>query len=288
MTASIINGKIIAESIKNAIAGEIKEKQKNGLSIPGLAVILVGNDPASEVYVHNKRLACQEVGISSYAFDLPSNATQETLLSLIDQLNTRVDIAGILVQLPLPQHIDSAIVIEHIRVEKDVDGFHPYNLGRLAQQRPLLHPCTPLGIINMLKYVDIQMKGMNAVIVGESNIVGRPMALELLNAGATVTICHKNTRQLGEHVSQAELLIVAIGKRDVIKSEWIKEGAVVVDVGIHRLSDGSLAGDIDFTTAKERASWITPVPGGVGPMTVATLLQNTLNAGKLLSNVRSG
>jgi methylenetetrahydrofolate dehydrogenase (NADP+)/methenyltetrahydrofolate cyclohydrolase len=283
MTASIINGKIIADSIKKTIAKEIEEIRKKGLPIPGLAVILVGNDSASEIYVHNKRLACQEVGLASYAFDLPSNTTQETLLSLIEQLNTRSDIAGILVQLPLPKQIDSATIIERIRVEKDVDGFHPYNLGRLAQQCPLLHPCTPLGIITMLKHINISMKGMNAVVVGASNIVGRPMALELLNAGATVTICHKYTRQLSEHVSNAELLIVAIGKRDIIKSEWIKEGAVVIDVGMHRLSDGSLAGDIDFATAKERASWITPVPGGVGPMTVATLLQNTLIAGKLIS-----
>lgn len=283
MTASIINGKLIASSIKNSIATEIKERRKNSLPTPGLAVILVGNDPASEVYVHNKRLACEEVGIASYAFDLPNDTTQKELLNLIEQLNHRPDVAGILVQLPLPKHIDSATIIEHIRIEKDVDGFHPYNLGRLAEQRPLLHPCTPLGIITLLKHINFELKGINAVMVGESNIVGRPMALELINAGATVSICHKYTKNLSNHVSEAELLIVAIGKRGVIKSEWIKEGAVVIDVGIHRLNDGSLAGDIDFATAKERASWITPVPGGVGPMTVATLLQNTLLAGKLLA-----
>jgi len=278
MTASILNGKEKALQIKTELKAKINQRLQKGLMTPGLAVVLVGQDPASQIYVRNKRHACESVGIHSQAYDLAMDVSQTELLQLIDQLNHDPKIHGILVQLPLPEHIDANDIVEHIRADKDVDGFHPYNLGRLAQRRPLLRPCTPKGVMTLLEQLDLKFHGLEALVVGASNIVGRPMALELLYAGATVTVCHRFSKNLKKHVKEAELLVVGIGKKSVIESEWIKPGAIVIDIGMNRLDDGRLVGDIDFETAKERAAWITPVPGGVGPMTVATLLQNTLEA----------
>lgn len=282
MTAQIIDGKAIATHIRNVLKLNIEQRLNEGLRAPGLAVVQVGKDPASEVYVRNKRQACAQTGILSFAYDLPEETSQTQLLNLIDELNSDSHVDGILVQLPLPPQINPHAVIDHIHPDKDVDGFHPYNLGRLAQRRPLLRPCTPYGIMMLLEHIGIAIKGMDAVVVGASNIVGRPMSLELLMAGCTVTICHSATRNLSAKVASADLLVVAIGKLEVVASEWIKPGAIVIDVGMHRKPNGSLAGDIDFTTAKERAAWITPVPGGVGPMTIATLLQNTVFAANKL------
>ena len=248
----------------------------HGQRAPGLAVIQVGDDPASKVYVGNKRRACERTGIVSLAYDLPATTGMVDLLALIDRLNADATIDGILVQLPLPQGLDSAAVIERIAPHKDVDGFHPYNVGRLAQRLPGLRPCTPFGVMRLLAAYAIEPRGMEAVIVGASNIVGRPMALELLLAGATVTVTHRFTRDLAAHVARADLLVVAAGKPGLVKGEWVKPGAVVMDVGINRLADGSLAGDVVFESAVESAGWITPVPGGVGPMTVAMLMWNTL------------
>ncbi len=278
MTAQILDGKALAANIRAKIKTKIADRLQQGLRAPGLAVILIGNDPASAVYVKHKRQACQEVGIVSFAYDLPDTTTQEELLQLIDKLNADPTIDGILVQLPLPFNIDKSIILEHIAPHKDIDGFHPYNLGRLAQRKPLLRPCTPHGIMTLLHHYKLHIKGMDAVVVGASNIVGRPLALELLIAGATVTVCHRFTRDLAAHVKNADLLIVAIGKPGIVQSEWIKPGAIVVDVGMNRLQDGHLVGDIEFASASKKASWITPVPGGVGPMTVATLMENTLAA----------
>jgi len=282
MTAQIIDGKKTASDIKEQLKLRVEQRFKDGLRIPGLAVIKVGNDPASEVYVRNKRESCKKVGIHSIAHDLSVATTQEELLSLIDELNTDPAIDGILVQLPVPEHIDSNTIIERIHPDKDVDGFHPYNIGRLALRIPVLRPCTPRGIMTLLSQTVERaaqdIKGLNVCIVGASNIVGRPMGLELLLAGCTVTTCHRFTINLAEHVSNADVLIVAVGKPGIVKSEWIKKGAIVIDVGINRLDNGQLVGDIEFDTAKERAAYITPVPGGVGPMTVATLLQNTVDA----------
>lgn len=278
MTAKILDGKNIAATLRQDVANAIKQRQAKGLRAPGLAVVLIGQDPASEIYVRSKRRACEEVGIVSSAYDLPANTTQEELLSLIDKLNADPTIDGILIQLPLPKTINEHAILEHIHPDKDVDGFHPYNLGRLAQRRPLLRPCTPYGIIKLLEHTGEDLTGKYAVVVGASNIVGRPMALELLLKKCTVTICHRFTKNLNQIIPSADLLIVAVGKTDLINSDWIKPGAIVVDVGMNRLSDGSVVGDVDFATAKEKASWITPVPGGVGPMTVATLLANTLFA----------
>lgn len=280
MTAQLIDGKKIATEIKNEIAITIKNRIKNNLRSPGLAVILVGSDPASQIYVRNKRQACEQTGIKSFSYDLPASTTQEELLFLITELNRNPEIDGILVQLPLPAHIDANMIVESISIYKDVDGFHPYSLGRLAERRPLLRPCTPFGVITLLNRYNITLQSKNAVVIGASNHVGRPMALELLLAAATVSVCHRFTPQkdLEHYVKNAEILVVAIGKRGVVKSEWIKPGAIVIDIGIHRLADGNLCGDVDFETAKERAAWITPVPGGVGQMTVVTLLQNTLFA----------
>ena len=280
MSASILDGKTAAAQLKKHIATEVYERVKNGLRIPALAVIQVGEDPASQVYVRNKRRACEAVGIKSLSYDLPETVTEVELLALIDTLNADSIVDGILVQLPLPKTIDTNNILDRIDPEKDVDGFHPYNLGCLAQQRPTLRPCTPHGIITLLQTANIEIKGLHAVIVGASNIVGRPLIFELLLAKATVTVCHSMTQSLETHVFQADLLITAIGKPRVIQSNWIKPGAIVVDVGINRLPNGKIVGDIEFNTAKERAAWITPVPGGVGPMTVATLLENTLSAAK--------
>lgn len=276
MTAQIIDGKAIAENLLNSIKARINERLLANKRAPGLAVILVGADPASSIYVRNKRLACEKVGIRSVAYDLPTSTTEIELLTLIEQLNHDDTIDGILVQSPLPPHIKDDQIIECISPNKDVDGFHPYNIGRLAVRQPTLRSCTPFGVIKMLQSVNIDLMGLNAVVVGVSNHVGRPMGLELLLAGCTVTSCHRHTKDLGNAVASADLIVAAAGKPGLIKGEWIKQGAIVVDIGINRLADGRLCGDVDFNTAKERAGWITPVPGGVGPMTVATLMENTL------------
>ncbi|MFA5677899.1 MAG: bifunctional methylenetetrahydrofolate dehydrogenase/methenyltetrahydrofolate cyclohydrolase FolD [Pseudomonas sp.] len=278
MKAQLIDGKKIAANLRHEIADKVNQRKQQGLRIPGLAVILVGHDPASEVYVAHKRKDCEEVGFISLSHDLPADTNQQDLLGLIDQLNDDPTVDGILVQLPLPAHLDSSQLLERIRPDKDVDGFHPYNIGRLAQRVPLLRPCTPLGIIRLLKSTGVNLYGMNATIVGASNIVGRPMALELLLAGCTTTVAHRFTHDLEEHVRRSDLVVVAVGKPGLVKGEWIKPGAIVIDVGINRMEDGRLRGDVDFDVAAERASWITPVPGGVGPMTRACLLENTLTA----------
>ena len=278
MSAQIIDGKGIANDIKDQLKQRVEKRQAQGLRVPGLAVIKIGSDPASEVYVRNKRNACQQVGIISIAHDLPVETTQEALLSLIDDLNMDESIDGILVQLPVPEHINPETIIERIHPDKDVDGFHPYNIGRLALRVPVLRPCTPRGIMTLLESTGETIKGKDVCIVGASNIVGRPMGLELLLAGCTVTTCHRFTKNLAAHIGRADILIVAVGKPGLVKSEWIKENAIIIDVGINRLDNGQLVGDIDFDTAKDRAGHITPVPGGVGPMTVATLLQNTVDA----------
>jgi methylenetetrahydrofolate dehydrogenase (NADP+)/methenyltetrahydrofolate cyclohydrolase len=281
MTARIIDGKQVARRIRASIRERIEKRIGSGRPVPGLAVVLLGSDPASQVYVRNKHRACTEVGIHSISIDLPEATTETELLAEIDRLNRDERIHGILVQLPLPERIDPSVVIERIDPAKDVDGFHPYNIGRLAQRIPRLRPCTPLGIMNLFRHYDISVTGQHAVIVGASNIVGRPMSLEFLLAGATTTVCHRFTRGLQSHVERADILVVAVGKPGLVRGEWIKPGAVVIDVGITRQPDGGLAGDVEFDAASERASWITPVPGGVGPMTVAMLLANTLQAAEL-------
>ena len=277
MTAQIISGTQLASQIKSNVAQQISQYVAQGKRAPGLAVILVGADPASPVYVGSKRKSCAEIGIVSKSYDLPETTTEQALLELIETLNQDAEVDGILVQLPLPKHIDSTKVIEQISPEKDVDGFHPYNVGRLCQRIPTLRACTPYGVMKLLETTGISFYGKHAVIVGASNIVGRPMALELLLAGCTVTVTHRFTEDLASHIRQADILVVAVGKPKFIKGEWIKEGAVVVDVGINRL-EGKLVGDVEFEVAAQRASYITPVPGGVGPMTVAMLMQNTLSA----------
>lgn len=277
MTAQIISGTQLASQIKSNVAQQISQYVAQGKRAPGLAVILVGADPASQVYVGSKRKSCAEIGIVSKSYDLPETTKEQALLELIETLNQDAEVNGILVQLPLPKHIDSTKVIEQISPEKDVDGFHPYNVGRLCQRIPTLRACTPYGVMKLLETTGISFYGKHAVIVGASNIVGRPMALELLLAGCTVTVTHRFTEDLASHIRQADILVVAVGKPKFIKGEWIKEGAVVVDVGINRL-EGKLVGDVEFDVAAQRASYITPVPGGVGPMTVAMLMQNTLSA----------
>ena len=278
MTAQIIDGKAISANLLERLRQRIAQRGAKGLRAPCLAVVLVGGDPASTIYVRKKRETCESLGMRSLAHNLPANAPQETLLALIDSLNAAPDVDGILVQLPLPAHLDSTLVIERIDPAKDVDGFHPYNVGRLAQRIPMLRPCTPKGVMTMLESMKIDLKGMNAVVVGASNIVGRPMALELLLAGCTVTVCHRFTRNLPELVSTADILVAAAGKPGLVKGEWIRKGAIVIDVGINRLESGKICGDVEYEIASQRAGWITPVPGGVGPMTVATLMENTLDA----------
>jgi methylenetetrahydrofolate dehydrogenase (NADP+)/methenyltetrahydrofolate cyclohydrolase len=280
MGANLIDGKAIAAQLRENMKNQVAECKQKGQSIPGLAVIMVGDNPASQVYVRNKRKACEEVGINSFAYDLPATTSPQELNKLIDELNHNDEVHGILVQLPLPEHFDDEAILERIKPKKDVDGFHPYNIGRLALRMPVLRSCTPRGIMIMLEKTVGDVKGMDAVVVGASNHVGRPMGLELLLAGATVTTCHRFTKDTQAHVQRADLVIVAVGKPGIVKGEWIKPGAIVVDVGINRLEDGSLVGDVEFDIASQRASWITPVPGGVGPMTVATLLQNTVDAAK--------
>lgn len=278
MTAKILDGKAFAVKIRVELKQQVADRNAKGLPSPGLAVVLIGNDPASAVYVRNKRAACEEVGFASQAYDWPADTSQKKLLSLIQTLNADKTVHGILVQLPLPKHIDANVVLDTIDPRKDVDGFHPYNIGLLAQKRPHLRPCTPYGIMKLLAHYQLPLDGLNAVIVGASNIVGRPMALELLLARCTTTVCHSGTRDLAKQVQRADLLVCATGKRNLVDSNWIKNGAIVVDVGIHRDAQGHLCGDLDFVVASERAGWITPVPGGVGPMTIATLLSNTLQA----------
>lgn len=277
MTARIIDGKQLAQQIRNDIANKVKERVAKGLSIPGLAVIQVGSDPASKIYVQNKQKACDEVGFASFAYDFPQSTT-EALLTLIDELNERKDVHGILVQLPLPDNIDKTKVLERIHPSKDVDGFHPYNIGHLLQRDPILRPCTPYGVVKMLQSTGVNLSGLNATVVGASSIVGRPMALELLLLGCTTTITHSRTIDLAKHVSNADIVVAGVGIANYVNGEWIKPGAIVIDVGINRLPNGKLAGDVEFETAVERAGWITPVPGGVGPMTVAMLMSNTLEA----------
>ncbi|WP_292757832.1 MULTISPECIES: bifunctional methylenetetrahydrofolate dehydrogenase/methenyltetrahydrofolate cyclohydrolase FolD [unclassified Methylophaga] len=278
MTAQIIDGKTIATELKQKIKASTQMRLATGKRRPGLAVVLIGDNPASQVYVGSKRRSCEEVGFKSESFDLPETTTEQELLDLITQLNEDDEIDGILVQLPLPAHFNTDVIIEHIAPHKDVDGFHPYNIGRLAQRNPLLRPCTPKGVITMMQSVGIDLRGKEAVVVGASNIVGRPMGLELLLAGCTTTVCHRMTKDLESHVRRAEVLVVAVGKPGFIPGDWIRDGAVVIDVGINRLENGKLTGDVEFDKASQKASWITPVPGGVGPMTVATLLENTLFA----------
>ncbi|RYC42789.1 bifunctional methylenetetrahydrofolate dehydrogenase/methenyltetrahydrofolate cyclohydrolase FolD [Pectobacterium zantedeschiae] len=278
MAAKIIDGKTIAQQVKDEVAARVTQRLAEGKRAPGLAVVLVGENPASQIYVASKRKVCEEVGFISRSYDLPITTTESALLALIDQLNADQTIDGILVQLPLPEGIDNTKVIERIAPDKDVDGFHPYNVGRLCQRAPLLRACTPRGIITLLERYNIDTFGLNAVVVGASNIVGRPMSLELLLAGCTTTVTHRFTKNLRHHVENADLLVVAVGKPGFIPGEWIKPGAIVLDVGINRLESGKVVGDVEFETAQERASYISPVPGGVGPMTVATLIQNTLQA----------
>ncbi|HHQ4531864.1 TPA: bifunctional methylenetetrahydrofolate dehydrogenase/methenyltetrahydrofolate cyclohydrolase FolD [Aeromonas veronii] len=278
MSAKIIDGKQVAQTIRSQVAAQVQQRLAAGKRAPGLAVILVGADPASQVYVGSKRRACEEVGFLSRSYDLSATASQEELLALIDKLNADSQVDGILVQLPLPDHFDTTQVLERIQPDKDVDGFHPYNVGRLAQRIPALRPCTPKGIMTLIETTGVKTHGLHAVVVGASNIVGRPMTLELLLAGCTTTTCHRFTRDLEEQVRRADLLVVAVGKPNFVPGEWIKPGALVIDVGINRLADGSLVGDVEFETARSHASFITPVPGGVGPMTVASLMENTLIA----------
>lgn len=278
MAAQIISGSEIASKIKKDISEKITQYIEQGKRKPGLAVILVGADSASQVYVGSKRKSCAEIGIESKSYDLPVETTEAELLSLIDKLNQDDSIDGILVQLPLPKQIDSTKVIEAIAPHKDVDGFHPYNVGRLAQRIPLLRSCTPYGVMKLLEATGVDLYGQHAVIVGASNIVGRPMALELLLSGCTVTVTHRFTKDLKSHIHQADILVVAVGKPEFIPGDWIKEGAIVIDVGINRSEGGKLKGDVEYSVASKKASFITPVPGGVGPMTVAMLMQNTLQA----------
>ncbi|UTN97773.1 bifunctional methylenetetrahydrofolate dehydrogenase/methenyltetrahydrofolate cyclohydrolase FolD [Serratia plymuthica] len=278
MAAKIIDGKTIAQQVRNEVAEQVKQRLAAGKRAPGLAVVLVGVNPASQIYVASKRRACDEVGFLSRSYDLPATTSEAELLALIDKLNADGEIDGILVQLPLPAGIDNVKVLERIHPDKDVDGFHPYNVGRLCQRAPKLRPCTPRGIVTLLERYNIDTYGLNAVVVGASNIVGRPMTMELLLAGCTTTVTHRFTKNLRHHIENADLLVVAVGKPGFIPGDWIKPGAIVVDVGINRLESGKVVGDVDFDAASERAAYITPVPGGVGPMTVATLIQNTLQA----------
>ena len=278
MSARIIDGKTIAQTIRSEVAEKVKQRIKIGKRAPGLAVILVGDNPASQIYVASKRKACDEVGFISRSYDLPDTTSEAELLNLIDTLNEDNTIDGILVQLPLPAGIDNVKVLERIHPDKDLDGFHPYIICRLCQRAPKLRPCTPRGIVTLLERCNIPMNGLNAVIIGASNIVGRPMSLELLLAGCTTTVTHRFTKDLRFHVEHADLVVVADGKPNFIPGEWIKPGAIVIDVGINRLENGKVVGDVDFAQASQRAGWISPVPGGVGPMTVATLIQNTLQA----------
>lgn len=284
-TASVIDGKAIAAQVRTELKEEIKVlKEKHGVT-PGLTVVLVGDNPASKVYVRNKAKASEEVGIHSVQHTLPASTSQEELLKLVNDLNNSKEVHGILVQLPLPGHIKEEAILEAISPKKDVDGFHPYNMGRLLIGNPLLQPCTPYGVMRLIESTGIDLSGKDAVVIGRSNIVGKPMSMMLLKKNATVTICHSKTKDLPERVKAADLVVAAIGKAEFVKGEWIKEGAVVIDVGINRTDDGKLVGDVDYAGASARASHITPVPGGVGPMTIAMLLKNTVVAAKNLAGI---
>ncbi|CUR53425.1 Bifunctional protein FolD [Serratia symbiotica] len=285
MIAKIIDGKIIAQQVRNEIAKKIKKRLIFGKRVPGLAVILIGDNPASKIYVMHKCFACDEVGFFSRSYNFPMNISEIKLLTLLDQLNIDPKIDGILIQLPLPSNINKNKLLERIHPNKDIDGFHPYNLGRLCQCLPRLRPCTPRGIVTLLDRYKINLYGLNAVIVGASHIVGRPMSMELLLAGCTTTITHSFTKNLKYHIKNADLLVVAVGNPGLIPGKWIKPGAIVIDVGINRLKNGKIVGDVDFNSAMKRASYITPVPGGVGPMTVATLIQNTLQACEVYNDI---
>lgn len=281
MTAQLIDGKARAALLTAEVGRGVAARVVAGSPPPGLAVVLVGADPASQVYVRNKRRTTEAIGMRSFAHDLPATATESEVLALVDRLNADPAVTGILVQLPLPAHIDEAAVTERIDPLKDVDGFHPYNIGRLVQKRPLLRPCTPYGCMTLLASTGVPLAGLDAVVMGQSNIVGRPMALELLIERCTVTVCHSRTRDLPERIRGADIVVAAMGKPKFVQGGWIKPGAIVIDVGINRAADGTLCGDVDFVAARERAGWITPVPGGVGPMTIATLVANTLHAATL-------
>ncbi|KTC65157.1 methenyltetrahydrofolate cyclohydrolase (plasmid) [Legionella adelaidensis] len=278
MTCSLLEGKKVSALMRAELKNRIEAYKEKGYRLPALAVLLIGSNPASKIYVDNKRRACEEIGITSHAYDLPENIKESELITLIEQLNQSENIDGILIQLPLPSQINTQKILECVSPLKDVDGFHPFNMGKLAQGEPFLRPCTPYGIIQLLQHYNIQLAGKNVVVIGASIIVGRPMALEFLNAKATVTICHRRTRNLEEHVKKAEIIVVATGVINVVPAEWLQSHQIVIDVGIHRLAEGKLRGDIDFALAKNKVSWLTPVPGGVGPMTIATLLQNTFKA----------
>jgi methylenetetrahydrofolate dehydrogenase (NADP+)/methenyltetrahydrofolate cyclohydrolase len=287
VTARILDGKAVAAKERQRSAARAADFVSKYGRAPGLAVVKVGDDPASAVYVRNKRKACEECGINSFAHDLPATTTRAELLGVIDRLNRDDAVDGILLQLPLPKGLDSTEIMDTIDPAKDVDGFHPTNTGLLAQKRPGLRPCTPWGVMRLLKEYAIDATGMRATVVGASNIVGRPMALELLLARATVTVCHTGTRDLQGEVQRADLVVAAVGKARYIPGIWIRDGAVVIDVGINRLPDGKLAGDVEYAPAAERAAWITPVPGGVGPMTIAMLLSNTVDAALARKGVKS-
>jgi methylenetetrahydrofolate dehydrogenase (NADP+)/methenyltetrahydrofolate cyclohydrolase len=278
MTARILDGKRIADELLDSVAARVRARVAAGKRVPGLAVVLVGEDPASSVYVRNKRKACARVGFRSLDFDLPKTTTEAELIALVDRLNADPEVHGVLVQLPLPRGMNGTAIIDRIDPHKDVDGFQAENVGRLALRQRGLRPCTPKGVMTLLAHTDRPVRGQKAVVVGVSNHVGRPLVLELLLAGCTTTACHKFTRDLEAEVRQADIVVVAVGRPGLVKGEWIKPGAVVIDVGINRLDDGRLVGDVEFAPAAARASWITPVPGGVGPMTVATLIENTLEA----------
>jgi methylenetetrahydrofolate dehydrogenase (NADP+) / methenyltetrahydrofolate cyclohydrolase len=282
MSAIIIDGKKIASQKQKQLAVKISERLQKGQRAPSLAAVLLGENPASRAYIERKKIACREVGITTWVHELPEKTGEEELVALLERLNNNVEVDGILLQMPLPKHINAEHILDCIRPDKDVDGFHPYNLGRLASGDPLLRPCTAKGIMTLLTHFDIPaLAGMEAVIIGASNLVGKPIALELLNANATVSVCHIYTHDISTHIKKADLLVVAAGVPELVKGSWIKEGAIVVDVGINRFPDGKILGDVEFEEAKKHAGWITPVPGGVGPMTVATLLENTFSAATL-------
>lgn len=278
MTARLIDGKAIALALRNDIKAAVTTLREQGRRAPGLAVVLVGADPASQIYVRHKHQACEAAGMHSVVHMLPADSSEADVMQVVHQLNNDPAIDGILVQLPVPKQIRGKAVIDAIAVEKDVDGFNPENFGLLAQRTPRLRPCTPYGVIKMLEHEKIDVTGLDAVVIDQSNIVGRPMALELLMKGATVTICHSQTKDLPGHVKRADLVVAGIGKPEYVRGEWIKPGAIVIDVGLNRLETGKIVGDVEFAAAAEKASWITPVPGGVGPMTIAMLMQNTLEA----------
>ena len=281
MSAKIIDGKSVAENLLQDLKKEIGVRSKEGIRNPSLAVILVGSDPASSIYVKNKRLACEKIGVKSIAYDLPNETSEKELLTLIETLNNDTSIDGILVQSPLPSHINNDVIFENISPLKDVDGFHPKNIGLLAIKQPQLRSCTPYGVMKLIKATQLAIQGLDAIVVGSSNHVGRPMALELLLGGCTVTICNRYTQKLQQKIELADIVVAAAGIPDMIKGSWIKPGAIAIDIGINRLESGKIIGDIEFDIAKTRAGFITPVPGGVGPMTVATLMENTLLAQKL-------